>query len=168
MKDRLLPPRPDRVEIFTGGVFMTNRATLTEAEIAFVQMQRVARMATADADGHPHIVPVCYAFDGTHFYIPLDEKPKRVDESKLRRVRNIEARHEASLLIDQYHDDWSRLGYVLVHGHAGLLHPEDPLHAQALLLLRERYVQYRTMELEKHSVIVITPDSVTSWGPAIG
>jgi PPOX class probable F420-dependent enzyme len=112
-------------------------------------------------------VPVCYAFDGTRFYIPLDEKPKRVDESKLKRVRNIEARHEASLLIDQYDDDWSRLGYVLVHGHAGLLYPEDPLHAQALLLLRERYVQYRTMELEKHSVIVITPDSVTSWGPAI-
>ena len=49
----------------------------------------------------------------THFYIPLDEKPKKVDESKLRRVRNIEARHEASLLIDQYDDDWSRLGYVL-------------------------------------------------------
>jgi PPOX class probable F420-dependent enzyme len=146
---------------------MTNRTTLTEAEIAFTQAQRVARLATSDASGHPHIVPVCFAFDGTRFYIPLDEKPKKVDESKLRRVRNIEARHEASLLIDQYDDDWSRLGYVLVHGHAGLLQPVDPLHAQALLLLRERYVQYRTMELEKHMVIVITPDSVTSWGPAI-
>ena len=146
---------------------MTNRTTLTEAEIAFTQAQRVARLATADAGSHPHIVPVCYAFDGTRFYIPLDEKPKKVDESKLRRVRNIEARHEASLLIDQYDDDWSRLGYVLIHGHAGLLQPVDPLHAPALILLRERYVQYRTMELEKHSVIVITPDSVTSWGPAI-
>src|SRR6266481_7517008 len=146
---------------------MPNRTTLSEAEDAFVNAQRVARLATADEKGHPYIVPVCYAFDGTRFYTPLDEKPKRVDESKLRRVRNIEARHEASLLIDQYDDDWSRLGYVLVHGHAGLLHPEDPLHAQALVLLRERYVQYRTMELERHLVIVITPDSVTTWGPAI-
>ena len=140
---------------------------LTEDESAFAQRQRVARMATADVDGHPHIVPVCYAFDGRRFYIPLDEKPKRVEESKLRRVRNIEARHEASLLIDQYDDDWSRLGYVLVNGHAGLLQPGDPLHAQALLLLRERYIQYRTMELERHLVIVITPDRVTSWGPGI-
>jgi PPOX class probable F420-dependent enzyme len=146
---------------------MLNRTTLTEEEVAFAHRQRVARMATADADGHPYIVPVCYAFDGIRFYIPLDEKPKKVDESKLRRVRNIEARHEASLLIDQYDDDWSRLGYVLVHGHAGLLQPGDPLHAQALPLLRERYVQYRAMELERHMVIVITPDSVTSWGPAI-
>jgi PPOX class probable F420-dependent enzyme len=147
---------------------MTNRKTLTETEILFTNTQRVARLATADLDGHPHIVPVCYAFDGTHFYIPLDEKPKKVDESRLRRVRNIEARHEASLLIDQYDDDWSRLGYVLVHGHAALLQTEDSLHALALVLLRERYIQYRSMELEKHSVIIITPDSVTSWGPALG
>jgi PPOX class probable F420-dependent enzyme len=146
---------------------MPNRTTLTEAEIAFVQAQRVARLATADADGHPHIVPVCYAFDGTRFYTPLDEKPKRVDVSKLRRVRNIEARHEASLLIDQYDDDWSRLGYVLVHGRAELLQPMNPLHPQVLALLRTRYFQYRTMDLESHPVIMIMPDSVTSWGPAI-
>lgn len=146
---------------------MTNRTLLTGDESAFAQRQRVARMATVDAEGHPHIVPVCYAFDGIRFYIPLDEKPKKVEENKLRRVRNIEARHEASLLIDQYDDDWSRLGFILARGSAGLLQPGDPLHAQALLLLRERYVQYRTMELERHMVIVITPDSVTSWGPAI-
>lgn len=146
---------------------MSNRTTLTEAEAAFVQAQRAARLATSDADGHPHIVPVCYAFDGTRFYTPLDEKPKRVNESRLQRVRNIEARHEAALLIDQYDDDWSHLGYVLVRGRAELLQPEDSLHARALVLLRERYIQYRTMALEMHAVIVITPDSVTSWGPAI-
>jgi PPOX class probable F420-dependent enzyme len=146
---------------------MTNRSTLTETEVVFTNTQRAARMATADLEGHPHIVPVCYAYDGTHFYIPLDEKPKRVEESKLRRVRNILARHEASLLIDQYDDDWSRLGYVLVHGQAGLIQSDDPRHAEALALLRERYVQYRSMELENHPVIVIIPDSVTSWGPAL-
>src|SRR5205085_6054486 len=124
---------------------MSNRTNLTEAETTFVHAQRVARLATADVDGHPHLVPVCYAFDGARFYTPLDEKPKRVDESKLRRVRNIEARHEAALLIDQYDDDWSRLGYVLVTGHADLIGPEDAAHAQALNLLRERYVQYRAM-----------------------
>jgi PPOX class probable F420-dependent enzyme len=146
---------------------MTNRTTFTEAEVAFVGAQRVAHLATSDADGHPHVVPVCYAFDGERFYTPLDEKPKSVDSSKLRRVRNIEARHEASLLIDQYDDDWSRLGYVLVHGRADLISPQDPAHARALVLLRERYVQYRSMALETRQVIVITPDLVTSWGPAI-
>lgn len=146
---------------------MASRTTLTEAEATFVARQRVARLATADAEGSPHVIPVCYAFDGTHFYTPLDEKPKRVARSQLRRVRNIGARHEASLVIDQYDDDWSRLGYVLVHGQADLLPPGNAAHAQALVLLRERYVQYITMTLEKYPVIVITPDRVTSWGPAI-
>jgi len=146
---------------------MIHRITLIQAEVAFVHAQRVARLATSDADGHPHVVPICYAFDGERFYTPLDEKPKSVEASKLRRVRNIEARHEASLLIDQYDDDWSRLGYVLVHGRADLLSARDQAHAHALVLLRERYPQYRSMALETRQVIAITPDRVTSWGPAI-
>lgn len=146
---------------------MSSRTILTDVEVAFVHRQRVARLATADADGHPHVVPVCYAFDGVRFYTPLDEKPKRVAGKELRRVRNIEARHEASLLIDQYDDDWSKLGYVLVHGRADLLTPGNEMYAQALVLLRERYMQYRTMRLETQPVIVITPERVVSWGSAI-
>jgi PPOX class probable F420-dependent enzyme len=146
---------------------MAHRTTLNAAEAAFVLKQRVARLATADENGTPHVVPVCYAFDGTRFYTPLDEKPKRVSGRQLRRVHNIEARPEVALVIDQYADDWSQLGYVLVHGHAQLIEPTHALHQQALLLLRERYVQYRTMALEQHPVIVITPQRLSSWGPAI-
>ena len=146
---------------------MVQRSTLTETEMTFVRAQRVARLGTADEHGTPHLVPVCYAFDGQCFYTPLDEKPKRVTGKKLRRVRNIEARHEASLLIDQYSDDWTQLGYVLVHGHAELLDPKDETHVHAIKLLRMRYAQYRTMALERYPVIVITPDRVTSWGPAL-
>ncbi len=146
---------------------MTHRSTLYDHEIAFIQSQRVARLATSDIDGHPHVVPVCFAFDGSRFYTPLDEKPKRVEQEQLRRVRNIEARHEAMLLIDQYEDDWSRLGYVQVYGHAALQMPGEPEHAHALLLLRERYVQYRTMMLEAYPVIMISPQRVVAWGPAL-
>jgi coenzyme F420-0:L-glutamate ligase / coenzyme F420-1:gamma-L-glutamate ligase len=146
---------------------MTRRATLSEAERAFVQQQRAGRLATADAEGHAYVVPVCYAFDGERFFTPLDEKPKRVAGEALRRVRNIEARHEAALLIDRYDDDWSRLGYVLVRGEAAMLDPGSPIHAIALRLLRERYPQYRAMDLESRRVIAIQPVSVTSWGPAL-
>ncbi|HEY1353050.1 MAG TPA: TIGR03668 family PPOX class F420-dependent oxidoreductase [Ktedonobacteraceae bacterium] len=146
---------------------LENRITLSENEIRFIERQRVARLATADADGHPTLVPVCYAFDSTHFYTPLDEKPKSIEASKLKRVRNIEARHEASLLIDQYADDWSHLGYILVHARADLLLPDHSLHATALLLLRARYIQYQQMALEHLPVIVLTPERVRSWGPAL-
>jgi PPOX class probable F420-dependent enzyme len=143
---------------------MTDRSQLSAAEISFVQAARVAHLATADATGNPHVVAVCYAFDGTRFFLPLDEKPKRVDDHALRRVRNIEARPEVALVVDRYSDTWSELAYVLVHGHAVLLEPDDPNHAPALELLRERYHQYRDMALEDHDVISITPRRIVSWG----
>ena len=142
---------------------MPKRSTLTAQEIAFVQAQRVARLATADEDGNPTLVPVCYAFDGTHFYTPLYQKPKRVAGAQLQRVHNIDTRPQVSLLIDQYDDDWSRLAYVLIHAHAQLLAPDHELHAPALTLLRERYIQYQAMALEHSPVIMLTPTHVISW-----
>jgi PPOX class probable F420-dependent enzyme len=143
---------------------MIVRSHLNPAEMAFVLAQRVAHLATGDADGNPHVVPVCYAFDGTRFFLPLDEKPKRVADQALRRVRNIEDRPQVALVMDRYAEDWSRLGYVLVRGRAALLDPNDPAHPPALLLLRERYPQYRTMALEDRAVIAILPERVVSWG----
>ncbi len=145
----------------------TRRTAFTASERTFISQQRVARLATSDADGHPTLVPVCYAFDGQKFFIALDEKPKSVDVRQLKRVRNIEARHEASLLIDQYADDWSQLGYVLIHGSAEIVPPDHAWHALALPLLRARYVQYQTMALETLPVIVIMPQRISAWGPAL-
>jgi PPOX class probable F420-dependent enzyme len=144
----------------------TPRAALTAAETTFVARARVGHLATADAAGRPHVVPVCYAYDGARFYIALDEKPKRASDHQLRRVRNLSERPEASLVIDHYEDDWSRLGWVLVHARAALLDPSDPGHAPALALLRDRYPLYRGMALEDRPVIALTPDAVTSWGTA--
>jgi len=146
---------------------MTQRNTLTTDEKAFVEKLRVARLGTADGNGTPYLVPVCYAFDGNYFYTPLDEKPKRVSGTKLQRVRNIETRPEVALLVDQYADDWSQLGYVLIHGHAALIASTDERHAPAVALLRERYAQYKSMALEQYPLIMVTPQRITAWGPAL-
>ena len=145
---------------------MSVRARLTEVEVAFVARQRVARLATADAEGRPHVVPVCYAWDGARFVMPLDEKPKRVPDAALRRVRNIEARHEAALVVDHYAEDWSRLGYLLAEGRADLLPPEAPGHAELVALLRGRYPQYQAMALERRPLLTLAPGRITSWGSA--
>ena len=73
-------------------------------------------MATADAEGAPHVVPVCYAFDGSSIYSALDLKPKRVSTHRLKRVRNIAANPRVALVIDDYSEEWSALRYVLVRG----------------------------------------------------
>ncbi|HEV7130111.1 MAG TPA: TIGR03668 family PPOX class F420-dependent oxidoreductase [Ktedonobacterales bacterium] len=145
---------------------MTGRTILTATEVRFLNTQRVGYLATANASGNPHVIPVCFAFDGSRFFIALDEKPKRVPDAELTRVRNIQQRGEVSLVIDQYTEDWTRLGYLLVHGQAALLPPQTHDHIEAIALLRERYPQYRAMDLQDRQVIAVTSTGVTSWGTA--
>jgi PPOX class probable F420-dependent enzyme len=139
-------------------------AMLSDAQLRFVQSQRVGHLATTSASGKPHVMPVCYACDGARFYIAIDEKPKQPGRT-LQRVRNIEATGRAALVIDRYDDtDWSRLAWLHVRGPATMLAPTDPEHPRIIALLRRRYPQYRTMALEGAAVIAIEAERVTSWG----
>jgi PPOX class probable F420-dependent enzyme len=142
-------------------------SVLTASQIAFLRTQRVGRLATADRDGRPFVVPVCYAFDGDSCYIALDAKPKRVVPTQLKRVRNILENPNVALVIDRYSEDWSELAYVLVRGMALLLPVGAAEHARAITLLRDRYLQYRAMPIDEQPVIVIRATSATGWD-AIG
>jgi coenzyme F420-0:L-glutamate ligase/coenzyme F420-1:gamma-L-glutamate ligase len=141
-----------------------NAADLSDTQVqGYLAGQRVARMATADAEGRPHVVPVCFAFDEQRFYIALDAKPKSVSPTRLKRVRNITANPHVSLLVDTYTEDWSQLRYVMVNGTAELEAPGTQLHTAAMPLLKEKYPQYRTMPIEEQPIIVITPTSSHTW-----
>ncbi|HEY9232925.1 MAG TPA: TIGR03668 family PPOX class F420-dependent oxidoreductase [Blastocatellia bacterium] len=132
----------------------------------FICERRVARLATADGDGRPAVIPICYVFDGEHFYSPLDEKPKQVAPRQLKRVRNIEANPHVALVIDDYADDWSKLAYVLVSGLATIIQPGGDEHARAIVMLRDKYPQYRAMAIDERMVIKITPARITHWKSA--
>jgi len=134
-----------------------------ERERAFISSHRVGRLATVDEEGKPHVIPICYVYNGAYIYSPLDEKPKRVPIERLKRVRNIQSRPEVCLVIDRYSEEWSQLGYVLIQGTALLLQAGEE-HEEALRLLREKYPQYRKMALEERPMIKITPKKILSWG----
>ncbi len=138
-----------------------------EKEIAFILSHKVARFATVDRSGNPLVVPICYAYDGSYNYIysPIDAKPKKGSGRKLKRIRNIEENPNVSLVIDEYHDDWSKLCYVIIHGVAELIESGEE-YKRAIKLLCEKYDQYVEMQLPKLNlpVIKITPTRVISWG----
>jgi coenzyme F420-0:L-glutamate ligase / coenzyme F420-1:gamma-L-glutamate ligase len=137
---------------------------LNDEQTAFLVRQRVARLATADAAGKPHAVPVCFACAPASIYIALDEKPKRVPASNLKRVRNILENPDVTLVADRYTEDWGLLAFVIVQGRAELLEPDSEEHAAAVRLLRGKYHQYETMRIEENPVIAIRPEKVASWG----
>jgi PPOX class probable F420-dependent enzyme len=102
---------------------------------------RVARLATADVEARPHLVPICFALDGDQIFTAVDQKPKR--SVRLRRLDNLAANPQASALADLYDDDWSSLWWVRADGTARVIAPGSPEHRRIVELLTDRYDQYR-------------------------
>ena len=103
---------------------------------------RVARLATADHAGKPHLVPVVFAVTGDRIYTVTDAKPKRTTTA-LRRLENVRENPAVALLVDHYDDDWSQLWWVRADGRGRVLALEDSEAGRAIPLLRERYPQQR-------------------------
>jgi PPOX class probable F420-dependent enzyme len=120
---------------------------------------RVARLATTDPDGRPHLVPIVFALDGDTLYSAVDRKPKR--STTLRRIENARARPEVTVLVDHYEDDWSRLWWIRLRGRARVL-DDGPELERALDLLREKYPQYR-YEPPGAPVLAVDVTEVRSW-----
>ena len=138
---------------------------ISEPVQRFINNHVVARLATADAAGQPHVIPFCYAFDGTHVYFVVDQKPKRQTGKPLKRIRNMLENPQAAIVIDDYADDWTQLAYVLITGTTALVGDETE-YTRMLALLRERYPQYRAMDLTfaNNAMVRISPTKVHAWG----
>lgn len=130
----------------------------------FLEQQRVAHLATADGNGAPHVVPIAFALLDDTLYVAIDEKPKSGDFTRLKRLRNIAENPRVAIVADVYDDkNWSKLGFVLVRARARVLPPGDE-QARAILALRTKYPQYRSMALDQRPVIAADIESVTTWG----
>lgn len=135
---------------------------LTDVERGFCERLPVARLATADASGAPHVVPVCFVLVDQTLYITIDGKPKG-DVRRLKRLRNISENDRVAVIVDHYDDDWQQLGWVMLRGAAEILE-SGAEHEMAQAALKARYVPYRSMALAALPVIAIRIDRVTSWG----
>ena len=136
---------------------------LTNQTRRFLNSHRVARFATADLRGQPHVVPICYAVSNDTAYFTIDEKPKRSTDKPLKRITNLQQNPHVALVVDRYDEDWTRLGWVMVQGEASLLDSSKE-HAKAQRLLKARYPQLGGMQIEDLPVIAIRIKRVVSWG----
>jgi len=120
---------------------------------------RVARLATIDPGGRPHLVPIVFAVEGDTLYSAVDRKPKR--SRTLRRIENARARPDVTILVDHYDDDWSRLWWIRLRGRARVL-DDGAERERALALLAEKYPQYRD-EPPDGPVLAVDITEVRDW-----
>ena len=127
---------------------------------------RVARLATADAGGRPHVVPVVFAVDGDRVYSVVDAKPKRT--TALRRLGNVAENPRVALLVDHYEEDWGALWWVRADGVAARarsgsgVEAERAEAARAVDLLRARYPQQRAVG----AVLAVDVQRWSGWSAA--
>ena len=135
----------------------------------FLIAERVARLATADKSGAPHVIPICFWFDGGQVYFAIDEKPKRRRGLELKRMRNIAENPRVALVVDHYEDDWSQLAYVMIRGTATIVDDNEE-YLLVLRNLRDKYRPYRTMQLsrDRNPLVRINPERVNLWGQRFG
>lgn len=119
----------------------------------------VARLATIDERGRPHLVPVCFALAGDVLYSAVDEKPKRT--RRLKRLENIRLHPAVAVLVDHYEDDWSRLWWVRLRGAAEVVEAGPELE-RTLELLAEKYAQYRA-EPPQGPAVVVRVEEWRAW-----
>ena len=119
----------------------------------------MARLATTDPDGRPHLVPIVFALEGDILYSAVDRKPKR--STKLRRIDNVRVRPDVTILVDHYEENWGRLWWIRLRGRARVL-DEGEERDHALELLKEKYPQYRA-EQPVGPVMAVDVTEVRDW-----
>ncbi|MFQ5763125.1 MAG: pyridoxamine 5'-phosphate oxidase family protein [Candidatus Bathyarchaeia archaeon] len=129
---------------------------LTEGQTNFVKYQRVGRLATF-SDGSIHVVPICPVFDGDAFYIstlPGSGKAK-----------NLRKNNTATLLLDDYSEDWNRLVGVMIQGTADIIE-RGPEFQKAKKLLEDAFKQYLEMYHMKEGetiILKLNPTNIMGW-----
>lgn len=129
--------------------------------LELLEESAAGRLATIAEDGRPQLVPVCYALVDGLIGIAIDEKPKRPGVT-LARVRNLARDRRATLLVDRYDADWTRLAWVRIDLEGEVLERGEAW-PEMIAGLRERYHQYRGMKLEELPLLRLAPVHIRGW-----
>jgi PPOX class probable F420-dependent enzyme len=135
--------------------------TLPEWAAGLVTRARVARLGYLDGDDRPRVLPVTFAGAGGFVWTAIDDKPKRRHEPA--RVEYLRRRPEASLLVDEYDDDWSRLAWVQLLGRVDVV-PADQA-PEAMEALAAKYSQYAS-RTPPGPLLRMTVDQARHWRAA--
>lgn len=128
------------------------------AEGGFVSRARTGALATTYPDGRPHVVLISPVLDLDRIVFATDRDAQK--------VRNIDSDPNVALCFDEYHEDWSELRQVIVHGEAYLVE-SGPEFERDRTLLYEKFPQYESsapIEQGSSTIVEVRVDRVVSSG----
>lgn len=148
---------------------------LTPDESLLLETARRAILVTIASDGRARPVPVCFVASAEpplRLYLPIDDKPKRVQPSRLARIRDVARDPRVAILVDRWSEDWADLAWLRLSGLADVLSPAatggDGVAERTFAIdaLRARYPQYRDHRLAARPIIRVRVEAVRGWSAA--
>ena len=132
-------------------------ASLSPGQMEFIDPLPVARLATVDAEGAPHVVPICPVLDLDRIVFTSQAGTAKAD--------NMEGDPRVSICWDEYLDDWDRLCQVIVFGRAMRVESGFEFDRDRALLI-EKFPQFLTQSLIQDGDLIfeVKVDRVSSWG----
>jgi nitroimidazol reductase NimA-like FMN-containing flavoprotein (pyridoxamine 5'-phosphate oxidase superfamily) len=115
-------------------------------------------VATATAQGVPHVVPVCLVVEAGRLYFASAKTG--------RKMRDLRANPHVAVSADEYTEAWGRLRGLVVSGTARV-HARNPTFRRIRRRLYAKYPQYRDEAAlgDRDSVVIeVTPQRVFAWG----
>lgn len=104
-------------------------------------------------------MPCCLALQGEVAYTAVDAKPKST--LVLRRLDNIAAHPDVSVLVDHYEENWSALWWIRLDGRARVVEAQAE-REMSIGLLTAKYPQYQSLAIPG-PVIAIEVERWTGW-----
>jgi len=131
----------------------------TRKERAFIQLQRIGRLAVVGRNGAPRVSPFCHVLSKGVIYIEAD-----VGSWK---VRNASRNKEVAYVVDEYTESWdNNLRGVRLQGTMDVLREGAEYKAAKRVLIR-KFPQLMSVvhwDDKLHVVMKITPTKATNWG----
>jgi nitroimidazol reductase NimA-like FMN-containing flavoprotein (pyridoxamine 5'-phosphate oxidase superfamily) len=129
----------------------------TKAEKRFVERARVARLSTSDRNGRIYSVPICPLLDGGKLYFG--------SEAEAKKIRNIRVNSSATLVFDEYTEDWAHLRGIMIQGKARVVGPREFRSLRSKIYAK--YLQFEAdapLGDEDSVIIEVNPEKKFSWG----
>ena len=129
--------------------------SLKNRDLDFLRSHEVCRLATSSKDGHPHVVPVIYAMDGSDIIIAIDYGTKK--------LKNLRENGSVALVVDDYNANQGNAG-VMVEGTCEILE-RGKEYRRLLQLLFDRFEFYRKNPWKEGEspIIKVHPKRIVAW-----
>jgi nitroimidazol reductase NimA-like FMN-containing flavoprotein (pyridoxamine 5'-phosphate oxidase superfamily) len=140
--------------------FKVPKLSKTDSRKLLTSNKSLARIATVNGNGSPHVVPVWFLFKNGSIYIPTPLRTLK--------ARNVRISPQISIVIDQYEGKLAAKG-MLIKGKARVITGEES--SRINYLIHKKYMEREKLREEKwkefmredDGTIVVPSYRISSW-----